>query len=125
MSAPKNRKMQEKKPQKELTADEKKLEMEKRRKAADTQYKPFESKRKWNSRFAEYQVAQWRFVKQNLYVTMDTIVPNMPKKPLEEPDDSKYHLQIAEIDEQIEQMNESFKEKKANKWEKRSKMVDG
>ena len=36
MSAPKNRKMQEKKPQKELTADEKKLEMEKRRKAADT-----------------------------------------------------------------------------------------
>ena len=64
-------------------------------------------------------------MKQNLYVTMDTIVPNMPKKPLEEPDDSKYHLQIAEIDEQIEQMNESFKEKKANKWEKRSKMVDG
>ena len=56
---------------------------------------------------------------------MDTVVPSMPKKPLEEPDASKYHLEVAAIDEKIEQLNEEFKEKKAQRWEKRSQMVDG
>jgi len=37
-----------------------------------------------------------------LFVTVETVVPPMPKKLLEEPDDSKYHLEVAGIDEQIE-----------------------
>ena len=78
------------------------------------------SKRKFNSRFAEYQVAEWRYSRQNLYVTMDTIVPSMPKELLEEPDDAKYHLQMAELDDRIEQLNEEFKERKSQRWEKRS-----
>ena len=47
---------------------------------------------------------------------MDTIIPQMPKEILQEPDDSKYHLQSAAIDEQIEKLNEEFKELKAARW---------
>ena len=50
------------------------------------------AKRTFNSRFTEYQFAEWRRRKNNLFVTIDTVVPAMPKKPLEEPDDAAYHL---------------------------------
>ena len=56
---------------------------------------------------------------------MDTIIPSIPKKLLTEPDDSQYHLQVAAIDEKIDALNEEFKEKKSQRWEKRSMMIDG
>ena len=72
------------------------------------------------SRFGEYQFGEWRYNRNNLYVTMDTIIPSMPKKFLEEPDDAKYHLQVAAIDDQIDQLNDEFRDMKAQRWEKRS-----
>ena len=77
------------------------------------------------SRFGEYQFGEWRFKRTEMYVTMDTIIPSMPKKLLEEPDDGKYHLQVAAIDDQIDQLNDEFRDMKAQRWEKRSAMVDG
>ena len=56
---------------------------------------------------------------------MDTIVPSMPKNPLKEPDDSKYHLEVSAIEDQIEKLNEEFKELKATRWSKKSEMIDG
>ena len=56
---------------------------------------------------------------------MDTIVPEMPKTLLKDPDDSKHHLQVAEIEKQIEKLQEEFKELKAARWSKRSQMTDG
>ena len=73
-------------------AEKRKLAAEKKRETASTQYLPFAPKRKFMSRFGEYQFAEWRFKRNDLYVTMDTIIPSMPKKLLEEPDDAKYHL---------------------------------
>ena len=58
-------------------------------------------------------------------MTMDTIVPEMPKTLLKDPDDSKHHLQVAEIEKQIEKLQEEFKELKAARWSKRSQMTDG
>ena len=106
-------------------AEKKKLDQQKKRETASNQYTPFVTKRKYNSRYQEYQVAEWRFKKGNLYVTMDTIVPSMPKNPLKEPDDSKYHLEVSAIEDQIEKLNEEFKELKATRWSKKSEMVDG
>ena len=63
------------------------------------QYEPFVPRRQFNSRFAEYQFAAWRRRRNNTYVTVNTIIPDKPKKPLEEPDDAEYHLAVAEIDE--------------------------
>ena len=40
----------------------------------------------FNSRFTEYQFAEWRRRRNNLFVTIETAVPEMPKKVLEEPD---------------------------------------
>ena len=44
-----------------------------------------------------------------MFVTVETLVPALPKKPLEEPDDAKYHLDVARLDEQIEAQQEEFK----------------
>ena len=73
-------------------AEKRKLAADRKRENAPTQYTPFVSKRKFMSRFGEYQFAEWRFKRTELYITMDTIIPSMPKKLLEELDDGKYHL---------------------------------
>ena len=58
-------------------------------------------------------------------MTIDTIVPAMPKKPLREPDDAQYHLQIAAIDEEIDKLTEEFKDKVAEQHEARTAMKEG
>ena len=58
-------------------------------------------------------------------MTIETVIPDMPKKILEEPDDAQYHLSVARIDEEIEQLNEKFEELKGEQHETRSKMKDG
>ena len=63
------------------------------------QYEPFKSRRTYNSRFIEYQQAEWRRRRNNLFVTEETQVPPMPKKVLEEPDDAQYHMKVAALDE--------------------------
>ena len=89
------------------------------------QYSPFKSKKTFNSRFGEYQFAEWRKRRNNLFVTIDTIVPPMPKKPLREPDDAQYHLEVANIDEEIEKLQEDFKDKVAEQHEARTSMREG
>jgi len=49
----------------------------------------------------------------------------MPKKLLEEPDDSKYHLDVAGIDEQIELHQEEFKALVAEQAQMRAEMRQG
>lgn len=63
------------------------------------QYEHFVPKRTFNSKFGEYQFAEWRKRRNNLFVTIDTTVPAIPKKLLQEPDDAQYHLEVAAIDE--------------------------
>ena len=52
-------------------------------------------------------------------------MPAMPKTVLEEPDETKYHMGIDSINEKIEALNDEFKDKKAQLYEKRSEMTDG
>lgn len=58
-------------------------------------------------------------------MTVDTIVPPMPKKPLQEPDDAQYHLEVAAIDEEIEKLQDEFKDRMAEQHEARNSMKDG
>lgn len=60
-----------------------------------------------------------------MYVIESTIIPNMPKRPLEEPDDDKYHAKTIDLENQIEKLNEEIQEKKSQRKEKRDSMVDG
>ncbi len=89
------------------------------------QYEPFVSKRQWKSRFSEYQFAEWRRKRSNLFVTVETIVPKMPEKLLKEPDDAQYHLNIAKLDEQLEKIKEEFKELVAEQHATRTLMKTG
>ena len=89
------------------------------------QYEPFASRRTFKSKFTEFQIAEWRRRRNNVFVTGETVVPTMPKKPLEEPDDAQYHLSVAVFDEQIEELQETFEELKAEQHETRSIMKDG
>lgn len=90
--------------------EKKRLVLEKKRQKMKNQYEAFKPKKVYRSKFIEFQVGEWRQYRQNLFVTLDTVVPALPKQPLEEPDDAKYHLEVARIDEQIEKMQEEFKE---------------
>jgi len=49
----------------------------------------------------------------------------MPKKPLQEPDDAQYHLEVAAIDEEIEKLQDEFKDRMAEQHEARNSMKDG
>ena len=89
------------------------------------QYEPFTPKRTFQSRFGEYQFAEWRKRRNNVFVTIDTIVPPMPKKLLQEPDDSQYHLEVAGIDEQIDKLTEQFNDLVAEQHEARTSMKEG
>ena len=84
--------------------------MENKRDKMSHQYTPFMPKRVFNSRFTEYQFGEWRRTKNNLFVTVETVVPAFPKKPLTEPDDAQYHLEVAAIDDQIGSLNEEAKD---------------
>lgn len=105
-------------------AQEKRLALEKKREKMKTQYEPFKSSRTFRSRYQEYVVGEWRRQRNNLFVTMETIVPPVPKTLREEPDDSKYHLEVARMDAQIEELDGELQDLKAELHEKRTSLMD-
>ena len=56
---------------------------------------------------------------------MDTVIPKMPVPELSEPDDSKYHLSVVDLDDQVEKLMEEIKTKRADFHSKRNEMQDG
>lgn len=94
---------------KQLSKEEKtKQDLARKREKMSNQYEEFKSKRTFNSHFQEYQFAEWRKHRNNLFVTVETKVPTMPKQPLVEPDDANYHLEVSKLDEQIEALQGNF-----------------
>ncbi len=91
------------------------------------QYEPFKLKRVYKTRQGEYLAGEWRQHRNNLFVTIDTIVPPMPddKKILVEPDDAAYHMKVDKINEEIEKLKDTVKDKRADLQEKKSSMMDG
>jgi len=45
----------------------------------------------FKSKYAEYMKAEWRYKKSEINITRDTVIPEIPEKPLEEPNDAAYH----------------------------------
>jgi hypothetical protein len=45
-----------------------------------------------------------------VYVTLETVIPPLPKNPLEYPDETMYHKQQAEFDEKIDAINLKIKD---------------
>ena len=83
--------------------------MAEKRATMSNQYVQYECKRKFNSKYDEYQYGEWRFNKPRVFVTPDTIIPDVPT-PMEEPDDVAYHLAIVKLDEENEEFNNQVTE---------------
>ena len=70
------------------------------------QYEPFKLRRVYNSRQGEYLAAEWKRHRNNLFVTIDTIIPPMPDKILSEPDDAAYHMKVDKMNEEVDSLKE-------------------
>ena len=52
----------------------------------------------------------WRRPMKRMYVTNETEIPKAPEKLLKYPDDTSYHKQQVELDEQYDKLNEKLQE---------------
>ena len=48
--------------------------------------------------------AEWRFQKNEIKITAETIIPKLPDKPLQQPNDAEYYNYSLECDEKIDGM---------------------
>lgn len=65
--------------------------------------------------------AEWRYKKSEIHITRDTVIPELPAKPLEEPNDAAYHSHQVQCDERIEAL---IKEQKDIELERRNKIQE-
>lgn len=66
---------------------------------------------KFNSAYEEFRAGYWRYPRrEKVIITLETQIPEMPKKILEQPDEAAYHKLQAEVDEKIEAINAKVKE---------------
>jgi hypothetical protein len=54
--------------------------------------------------------AEWRSRRSEINITQDTVIPDLPEKPLQEPDDAAYHSHQVECDERVELLNKEMKD---------------
>lgn len=57
----------------------------------------FKEKRKYKSKWEEYRYGDWRRQRSNTYVTLDTVIPDVPAKPLEKPDEEAFQKKLKDI----------------------------
>lgn len=71
----------------------------------------YEEPPKFNSAYEEFRAGYWRYPKrEKIVITLETQIPDLPKKLLEQPDESAYHKLQAEVDEKIEAINAKVKD---------------
>ena len=58
--------------------------------------------REFQSKYREFMFGEFRRFRSKIYVTVDTVVPVMPKETHKEPDDIAYHNKQQEMDDQID-----------------------
>ena len=54
--------------------------------------------------------AEWRYKKSEINITRDTVIPEIPEKPLEEPNDAAFHSHQVECDERVETLTKELKD---------------
>lgn len=73
----------------------------------------FKETKEFSSKWDEYRLGEWRRgCLGKTHVTLDTVIPEMPKEILEMPNENKFHQRQAEIDERIKEIGFTLEEKK-------------
>ncbi len=67
-----------------------------------TQYTHYKPRRTYRSKYQEFMAAEWRYQRQEINITGETVVPPMPSKPLQEPNDAQYHNYRLECEERVD-----------------------
>ena len=65
----------------------------------------------WNSKYMEYHKGAWRRPVPSVYVTLDTIIPEMPTDILEQPDKEKFEIKIEAMTQRQRAINDELKQK--------------
>jgi len=67
-----------------------------------TQYRPYFPKKTYRSKYGEFMAAEWRYFRQDINITEETIIPLMPADPKREPDDSTFRQKQIDYEEKID-----------------------
>jgi len=72
----------------------------------------FKEKKKFKSKWEEYHYGEWKRGSGKTYVTLETVIPAAPEKPIPTPDEAKYRQRKQDIDDAITAINNSLADKK-------------
>jgi 2-oxoglutarate dehydrogenase complex dehydrogenase (E1) component-like enzyme len=73
----------------------------------------FKEKRKFSSKWEEYRYGDWRKGHGKTYVTLETLIPDVPEDKIEAPDEAAFHKRIAEIENKIKDLYNERKDQSA------------
>lgn len=72
----------------------------------------FKDKRQYKNKWEEYRFGQWRKEQRKTYVTLETVIPELPEKKIEAPDEAAFHKKQVEMDNKIKDLYKDVDELK-------------
>lgn len=72
----------------------------------------FKETKTFKSKWEEYRVGDWRKGAGKTFVTLETVIPAMPERLLEAPDEGQFHRKLLEIENKIKDIGTGLEEKK-------------
>ena len=72
----------------------------------------FKETRTFKTKAEEFRSGDWRKPQGKTYVTLETVIPALPKTIFTKPDQEAFRKKISELDEKIQEINKSLEEKK-------------
>ena len=85
------------------------------------QYTPYAPKREYRSKYQEFMAGEWRYAKNEINITENTVIPPIPAELLQVPNDVEYHSKQLEFTEKIDEL---YAELKDYQQEQRTKQRD-
>ena len=80
----------------------------------------FKEKKKFKSKWDEYRFGEWRRGSGKTFVTLETVIPELPAKEMQAPDEATFHKKQVEVEEKIKELIKGMEGKKTQFFE----MVD-
>jgi hypothetical protein len=75
---------------------------------------PFDIKetRQFKTKSEEFHKGEWRQRQSNVYVTMETVIPEMPTEKFEKPNEAAFRKRLSELEEKVKAIRSGLEERK-------------